>query len=158
MRFPRAGFQRAGWIALAMALASCKPSAEAIADGDDPLQALATPAESARYDGPFWTREAHRNSRTWQAALSFCRKTRERELPNCHAVRLVERWEEPLRAPGIGAPATMPTMPALRPPPPPPPALHPGDPNHAAADVAAVKAWEARLRARGQGAAAGGPR
>lgn len=158
MRIARGSGRGFGWIGLALTLASCRPSAEAVADGLDPLAALASPAQSARYDGPYWTREAHRNSPSWRAAKAFCRKSRDRELPNCHAVRLVERWEEPLRSPGIGAPATLPTMPALPPPPPPPPALHPGDPNQAAADVAAVKAWEARLLARGQGAAVGGPR
>jgi hypothetical protein len=158
MRIPRGGGRRLGWIGLALALASCRPSPEAVADGEDPLAALASPVQSALYDGPYWTREARRNSPSWRAAKAFCRKSRDSELPNCHAVRLVERWEGPLRSPGIGAPATMPTMPALPPPPPRPPALHPGDPDQAAADVAAVKAWEARLLARGQGAAAGGLR
>lgn len=155
MRIQEAGVRQVGWIALALALASCRPSAEAIADGEDALAALASPAQSARYDGPYWTREAHRNSPSWQAAKAFCRKSRDRELPNCHAVRLVERWEEPLRSSGIGAPAA---LPALPPPPPPPPAMHPGDPAHAAADVAAVKAWEARLRTRSQLTAARGLR
>jgi hypothetical protein len=158
MRIPKGGGRRFGWIGLALALASCRPSAEAIADGDEPLAALAAPVQSARYDGPYWTREAHRNSPSWQAAKAFCRKSRDQGLPNCHAVRLVERWEEPLRPSGIGAPATMPVLPPLPPPPPRPPALHPGDPDQAAADVSAVKAWEARLLARRQGAAAGGPR
>ena len=155
MRMPRTMVRRAGWVALALALASCRPSAEAIADGDDPLAALATPAESGRYGGPFWTREAHRNSRTWRQARAFCRQARGRELPNCHAVELVERWEG---AWGTGTPAALPPLPPLPPPPPLPPALHPGDPGRPGADLAALKAWEARLATRGRDAAAGGRR
>jgi hypothetical protein len=147
MRSRRAGL---GIVGLAMALASCRPSAEAVADGDDPLAALAMPVQSARYDGAFWTREAHRNSRAWQAAKALCGKNR--ELPNCHAVELVERWEEPLRH---GAPAA---LPALPPPPPPPPTMHPGDPEYAESDLAALKAWEARLQVRAWGSAARGTR
>jgi hypothetical protein len=164
MRAARAGLGRAGWVALAVALASCRPSAEAIADGEDPLAALATPAESARYDGPFWVREAHRDSRIWRAAKGFCAKARGRGLPNCHAVDLVERWEEPLRLGEPGTPALLQPWQALPPlpaPPPLPPALHPGDPRGPGADVAALKAWEAGLAARGAGgrdAAAKGPR
>jgi hypothetical protein len=154
MRFARTVGGRAGSVALAVALgvASCRPSAEAIADGDDPLAALAAPAESARYDGPFWTREAHRNSRTWREAGAFCRQARGRGLPNCHAVELVERWEG---AWGAGTPAALPPLPA---PPPLPPALHPADPGRPGADLAALKAWEARLAARGRDAATGGQR
>jgi hypothetical protein len=152
MRIARAGLRWIGWAALAVALASCRPSAEDLADGEDPLAALASPAESARYDGPYWLREAHRNSRTWQAAKTFCGKAGARELPNCHAVRLVERWEAPLR---LGAPAA---LPALPPPPPPAPALHPDDPAHAAADIAALRAWQARLAARGRDGEARGKR
>jgi hypothetical protein len=139
-------------VALALALASCKPSAEAIADGDDPLAALATPAASARYDGPFWTREAHRDSRTWQAARAFCEQARERALPNCHAVQLVERWEGPWRM------GTLPPLPALPPPPPLPPSMHPDEPGSAGADLSALKAWEVRLAARGKNAATRGQR
>ena len=154
MRIPRTVVPRAGWVALAaaLALASCRPSAEAIADGDDPLAALAAPAESARYDGPFWTREAHRNSRTWRQARAYCRQARGRELPNCHAVELVERWEG---AWGVGTRAA---LPPLAPPPPLPPDLHPGDPGRPGVDLAALKAWEARLAERGRNAATRGQR
>ncbi|HEV3456356.1 MAG TPA: hypothetical protein VHG32_07335 [Thermoanaerobaculia bacterium] len=136
-------------LAVAVALASCRSSAEEVADGADPLAALAAPAQSARYDGPFWTREAHRNSRTWQAARAFCAKSRDRGLPNCHAVELVRRWEEGL------PPAA---LPELRPPPPAPPAMHPGEAGYVEADVAALKAWEARLLIRGRAAAGQGRR
>jgi hypothetical protein len=133
--------------ALALAAGSCRPSAEAVADGDDPLAALAAPAQSARYDGPFWAREAHRGSRTWRAARAFCGG--HPELPNCHPVLLVTRWEEPV---SLGTPAGLPPLPA---PPPLPPALHPGAAGAAGADLAALKAWEARLLARGRAAGAG---
>jgi hypothetical protein len=162
MQMRREDLRRAGWaataaLAAALALASCRPSAEAVADGDDPLAALAQPAQSARYDGPFWTREAHRGSRLWQAARAFCDQARERQLLNCHPVELVERWEGPLRA-GATAPPALPALPALAPPPPLPPALHPGESGGPGADFAALKAWEARLAERGRGAASRGPR
>jgi len=161
MRMRRAAGRWAGWVAAvaaALALASCRPSAEAIADGDDPLAALAAPAQSARYDGPFWTREAHRNSRAWQAARAFCDQARERQLLNCHPVELVERWEGPLRSGGTAALPVLPALPQLPPPPPLPPALHPGGPGGPGADIAALRAWEARLSERGRGGAARGPR
>jgi hypothetical protein len=155
MRVARAGagwFGWAGWAALALALASCKPSAEAIADGEDPLAALAGAAESARYDGPYWTREAHRDSRTWRAARAFCAQARGRALPNCHAVQLVERWE------GAWRTGTLPPLPTLPAPPRLPPSMHPDEPGRAGADLSALQAWEVRLAARGRNAAAGGPR
>jgi hypothetical protein len=152
MGIPRGVVGWTGRVAVALALASCRPSPEAIADGDDPLAALASAAESARYAGPFWTREAHRDSRTWRQARDFCAQSRERVLPNCHAVRLVERWEEAWRA---GTPAALPPLPA---PPPLPPALHPGDPGQPGSDLAALKAWEAGLAARGRNAATEGRR
>jgi hypothetical protein len=120
-------------LAVALAAVSCSPSPEAVADGDDPLRALTAPAQSARYDGPFWTREAHRNTRTWQAAKAVCQG--HRELPNCHAVELVLRWEQPF------------VLPPLPPPPPLPPATHTGEAGYQGADVVALKAWEAQLRA-----------
>lgn len=157
IRMRREGLRRAGWaaVAAALALASCRPSAEAIADGDNPLAALAAPAQSARYDGPYWIREAHRNSRTWQAARAFCGKSREHYLPNCHPVMLVQRWEEPLRLMGTAAAPALPSLPT---PPPLPPALHPGNPEGPGTDIAALKAWEKRLAERSRGAASRGQR
>jgi hypothetical protein len=140
----------AGLVGMALTLGSCRPSAEAVADGDDPLAALAAPAQSARYDGPFWAREAHRGSRIWRTAKAFCEG--HHELPNCHPVLLVTRWEEPL---SLGTPAGLPPLPA---PPPLPPALHPGEAGAAGADLAALKAWEARLLARGRAGAGEGRR
>lgn len=145
----------AGGAGLAMALLGCGPPAPAAADGADPLAALAAPAQSARYDGPFWTREAHRDSRTWRAAKAYCRQARGRRPPNCHAVELVERWEGPWLLGAPDAPGgALPAPPPL----PPPPAMHPGEAGRSAAAVAAWKAWRARLAARGRDAAAGGRR
>ncbi len=137
-------------LAAALAAGACRTSPEAVADGDDALAALASPAQSARYDGPFWAREAHRGSRTWRAARALC--AGHRELPNCHPVALVERWEAPASR------ATPGGLPALAPPPPLPPALHPGAAAAAAEDLAALKAWEAQLLARGRAAAGDGRR
>jgi hypothetical protein len=146
------GLALAASLGLALAaMAACRPAAEEIANGDDALAALAAPVESARYDGPYWAREAHRRSRTWAAARAYCARARAARLPNCHAVELVARWE------GLGASPSQPSqlsLPPLPPPPPLPPALHPGDPGRAAADLAAVKAWEEGLAARARDAAA----
>ncbi len=83
-----AGLALAAVLTAVLAAVACRPSPEAVADGDDALAALASPAQSARYDGPFWAREAHRGSRTWRAARALC--AGHRELPNCHPVALVE--------------------------------------------------------------------
>jgi hypothetical protein len=157
----RQGRTGAGWWALTLAVAispviACRPGAEAVADGDDPLAALRAPAQSARYGGPFWAREAHRGSRTWRAARAFCdgrdgrdgrEWRRERQLPNCQPVELVERWEELALLQGMAG------MPALPAPPPAPPRMHPGESRQVGADVAALRAWEERLAARGRAAA-----
>jgi hypothetical protein len=143
------GLALAAALGLALAaMAACRPAADEIANGDDALAALAAPVESARYDGPYWAREAHRRSRTWAAARAYCARARAARLPNCHAVELVERWE------GLGTPPSQLSLPPLAPPPPAPPALHPGEPGRAAADLAAVKAWEEGLAARARDAAA----
>jgi hypothetical protein len=67
-------------------------------------------------------------------------------------VTLVERWEAPVYGGTAGG------LPALAAPPPLPPALHPGEAGAAAEDLAALKAWEARLLVRGRAAAGEGRR
>ncbi len=127
---------------LVAALASCRPTAEAIAEGDDPLAALGAPVASRRYDGPFWAREAHGHSLVWQRARALCAERADEDLPSCRIVGIVARWEGP------------PSLPALRVPR--PPVLSPGAPGYVGADVRALEEWERELamgkRSAGSGA------
>lgn len=78
-------------LALASLLVSgCgQPSAEELANGDDPLTALRSPVRSARYDGAFWNREAVQSTPLWQAAVAYCRTPGNSAAPNCQTVGLV---------------------------------------------------------------------
>lgn len=83
----------AGLTAIALAsllVAGCgQPSAEELANGDDPLTALRSPVRSARYDGAFWNREAVRSSDLWADAVAYCRTPGNSAAPNCQTVGLV---------------------------------------------------------------------
>ncbi len=78
-------------LALASLLVSgCgQPSAEELANGDDPLTALRSPVRSARYDGAFWNREAVQSTPLWQDAVAYCRTPGNSAAPNCQTVGLV---------------------------------------------------------------------
>ncbi|QQR74061.1 MAG: hypothetical protein IPJ17_00185 [Holophagales bacterium] len=77
-------------VALALVSAGCgKPSAEALANGDDPLASLRSPVRSARYDGAFWNREAIQSTALWQDAVAYCRTPGNSAAPNCQTVGLV---------------------------------------------------------------------
>ena len=66
-----------------------QPSAEDLANGDDPLAALRSPVRSARYDGAFWNREAVQATDLWQDAVAYCRTPGNSAAPNCQTVGLV---------------------------------------------------------------------
>ena len=66
-----------------------QPSAEDLANGDDPLAALRSPVRSARYDGAFWNREAVQSTDLWQDAVAYCRTPGNSAAPNCQTVGLV---------------------------------------------------------------------
>jgi len=77
-------------VALALVSGGCgKPSAEALANGDDPLASLRSPVRSARYDGAFWNREAIQSTDLWQDAVAYCRTPGNSAAPNCQTVGLV---------------------------------------------------------------------
>ena len=78
-------------LALASLLVSgCgQPSAEELANGDDPLTALRSPVRSARYDGSFWNREAVQSTHLWLDAVAYCRTPGNSAAPNCQTVGLV---------------------------------------------------------------------
>ena len=72
------------------AVAGCgQPSAEELANGDDPLTALRSPVRSARYDGAFWNREAVQSTTSGQDAVAYCRTPGNSAAPNCQTVGLV---------------------------------------------------------------------
>lgn len=74
----------------AVLLAGCgQPSAEDLANGEDPLTALRSPVRSARYDGAFWNREAVQSTDLWQNAVAYCRTPGNSAAPNCQTVGLV---------------------------------------------------------------------
>ncbi len=66
-----------------------QPSAEELANGDDPLTALRSPVRSARYDGAFWNREAVQSTELWRDAVAYCRTPGNSTAPNCQTVGLV---------------------------------------------------------------------
>lgn len=75
---------------VALFTAGCgQPSAEELANGDDPLAALRSPVRSARYDGAFWNREAVQSTDLWQDAVAYCRTPGNSAAPNCQTVGLV---------------------------------------------------------------------
>jgi hypothetical protein len=81
---------------LALALLACAPAPAEIADGDDPLAALKSPAPTSRYREPFWAQQSHRHTPLWRDALAFC-KTGDNiaRYPNCAHVRIVSFWDAP---------------------------------------------------------------
>ncbi|HVT16765.1 MAG TPA: hypothetical protein VHQ90_11395 [Thermoanaerobaculia bacterium] len=81
--------------ALLLAVGGCAPDPQRIADGTDPLAALAVPAASRVYDLAFWAREERAASRRWRSALAYCRGRSEETHPNCRNVRLAAWWEAP---------------------------------------------------------------
>ena len=74
----------------AVLFAGCgQPSAQELANGDDPIASLRSPTRSARYDGNYWNREARQASDLWQEAVEYCRTPGNSGAPNCQTVGLV---------------------------------------------------------------------
>ncbi|GJG89849.1 hypothetical protein tb265_50300 [Gemmatimonadetes bacterium T265] len=75
-------------------LGACRPSPQQVADGDDPLAALTTTAESHRYTAGYWREQARTDAAgRWAKALAYCGDGRPRPgleadgaKPNCAAV------------------------------------------------------------------------
>jgi hypothetical protein len=81
----------------------CAPSAEGVAEGDDPLAALAVGVASERYDGRYWLLTRDEDRPLFDEAVTYCRgeqdAERMAERPNCGpviaAARLAESRERP---------------------------------------------------------------
>ena len=76
----------------------CAPSAEDVAEGDDPLAALAVGAPSERYDGRFWLLKRDEDRALFDEAVVYCRGEQDAdrlaERPNCGPVIAAARFAE----------------------------------------------------------------
>lgn len=82
-----------------MALATgCAPSAEDVAEGDDPLDALTVGVTSERYDGRYWLLKRDEDRVLFDEAVAYCRGEQETERlaehPNCGPVIAGARFAE----------------------------------------------------------------
>jgi len=88
--------------ALALIGGCAKPTPEQVADGDNPLAALAVSAETHRYTESYWTEQYRADSAgrpsPWKQALAYCGTNdaprpglnADGNKPNCFAVFQVE--------------------------------------------------------------------
>jgi hypothetical protein len=82
-------------VALACVLAvGCLDSAEAIANGGDPLRALTVAHRSDRYTSTYWTQMSTTDSPLWEQAVEYCEGRTSGDHPNCDAVRQVQAVEQ----------------------------------------------------------------
>lgn len=96
--------------ALLLTILACTPKPEDIANGDDPMKALAVTARSTRYDRAYWSGQRRSRSAVWTRAVSYCESRGTGESPNCEPVnenaaaeRGNSRADSTLRAAGAAA-------------------------------------------------------
>ena len=91
------------YLALLMAvfgalITGCAPSAEDVAEGDDPLAALAVGVPSERYDGRYWLLKRAEDRPLFDEAAAYCRGEQDGERlagrPNCGPVIAAARFAE----------------------------------------------------------------
>ena len=80
----------AAGFAAALLASACAPSQEEIANGDDPIAALASTVQSSRYGTNYWTEQMRSASDTWSKAVVYCEPIERRDYPNCKTVRAVK--------------------------------------------------------------------
>ena len=106
----------AGAVALAAlvlaGLLGCRPAAERLADGRDPLAALGSPAESRLWDLAFWVEQQGTGSELWRRGFAFCRRHPGAAYPNCRTVRIASWWTGPAPAAAPARPAALPLPPS----------------------------------------------
>lgn len=78
---------------LGFAMAGCRVSDADVANGDDPLAALAVPHRSERYTTAYWTQKSGTDTELWAQAVAFCEGKDDGDHPNCDAVRHVAMLE-----------------------------------------------------------------
>jgi hypothetical protein len=100
---------------LAIAGLACRPEAQRMADGRDPLASLQAPVASEVYDLAFWAREERGATALWQAARKFCGTHPEASYPGCRNVRMASWWGTPPPPPSPPASAFLPADPLRAP-------------------------------------------
>ena len=89
-------------LALILLVLSCRESPEDVANGPDPLRALAQHVESSRYGPEYWKGVAERDPTLWSKATEFCGRRDADEYPTCASVKMVEFFRantQPARPP-----------------------------------------------------------
>lgn len=86
---------------------ACGPSAEDVANGDDPIAALASTAKSSRYGHNYWIEQRDQKSEIWARAIAYCEPDEHANFPNCETVRSVQAVtpkpvQDPRAQPGFG--------------------------------------------------------
>ena len=81
---------RPAQVALIALVAGCRASSEDLANGPDPMLALAQHVESSRYGPEYWKEVAGEDSVLWRKATAFCAGDAADEYPTCAAVRMVD--------------------------------------------------------------------
>ena len=69
---------------------ACGPSQEELANGDDPIAALRSTAESSRYGAKYWIEQMTAATELWTQAVAYCEPAEHADYPNCETVRAVK--------------------------------------------------------------------
>lgn len=89
-------------LAMLPVIGGCRTSSDAdVANGDDPLKALAVSVPSTRYTAGYWQSQANQDPALWQRAVSYCEEQKaagQGSKPNCSAVESA-KFEMAGRAP-----------------------------------------------------------
>ena len=94
-------------VLIGILLSACGPSQEQIANGDDPIAALASTVRSSRYGNNYWIEQRDGGTGVWDEATSYCAPAERTNHPNCETVRAVAAIEpkmvkDPRTQPGFG--------------------------------------------------------
>lgn len=87
------------FLLLSMLFVGCSESAADVANGDDPLRALAVSQRSERYETSFWTQTSKGDAALWRRATEYCEGKNDGDHPNCAAVRHVQMMDRMSRPP-----------------------------------------------------------
>lgn len=69
---------------------ACGPSAEDLANGDDPIASLRSTVRSSRFGEQYWRHELRSRSTVWAKAIEYCDAAEKADYPNCEVVRGVK--------------------------------------------------------------------
>lgn len=85
-------------------ITACGPREQDVANGDDPLRALAVGAVSERYDDAFWGQQRHEDPDLWARAKAYCEGKDVGAHPNCRPVLGLMGLERTLDRPRNSSP------------------------------------------------------